>query len=491
MNFKTIITTVTLFLGLTGFAQDNVFLSRDFWDSKPTVKIVKEKIKEGHNIAESNGNNFDPVVYAILQGVDTKVIKYIQSRDGNDVNKLTHDGRTYIFWAAYKGNIEVMEYLLKEGAKTDITDDKGNTILNFAAASGQKNTEVYELCLENGANLKTDLNPDGANALLISAAADKEMTLLDYFTSKGLDLNSTDAKGNDIFNYVARSGDIERLNKLRGMGAKGSDQAFLFAAYGERRKTNGIEVYEYLNGLGFNLKASDKDGVTPFHIVASRNKDLNIINFFLSGKANVNAKDNNGNTPFLNAAKHNDIKVVRELFTKVSDINLVNKKGESAVSLAVADNTSEVVRFLIENKADIAVVDAKGNNIVVPLMASFSAKKTDDFKAKIKLLEAEGVAIDKQQRNGNTLYHLAVAENNLQLIQCIVNYKVDINAKNAEGNTPLLLAAMTAKNTKILEYLLSKGASKKATTDFGETAYDLALENEILEAKQIDINFLK
>ena len=50
---------------------------------------------------------------------------------------------------------------------------------------------------------------------------------------------------------------------------------------------------------------------------------------------------------------------------------------------------------------------------------------------------------------------------------------------------------MTAKNTKILEYLLSKGASKKATTDFGETAYDLALENEILEAKQIDINFLK
>src|SRR5690606_27344835 len=130
------------------------------------------------------------------------------SKKGNDVNKLTHDGRTYIFWAAYKGNVELMEFLLKKGAKTTITDDKGSTILNFAASSGQQNTQVYDLLLKHGANLKKDLTHDGANALLLAAPYDSDLALLNYFPSRGLDLNSVDSNRNGIFNYVAKTGNI-------------------------------------------------------------------------------------------------------------------------------------------------------------------------------------------------------------------------------------------------------------------------------------------
>ena len=46
-------------------------------------------------------------------------------------------------------------------------------------------------------------------------------------------------------------------------------------------------------------------------------------------------------------------------------------------------------------------------------------------------------------------------------------------------------------NNKKLKQLIALGADKTVTTEFGESAYDLASENEILQKKNIDINFLK
>ncbi|MCK7589320.1 ankyrin repeat domain-containing protein [Subsaxibacter sp. CAU 1640] len=473
------------------FAQDNVFLKREFWDSKPTVETIDLKIKEGNDIAEANSNNFDGVVYAILQNAPNATIQYAISKEDNDVNKLTHDGRTYIFWAAYKGNVELMQFLLDKGAKTDLTDDKGNTILNFAAGSGQSDTKVYDLMLERGANLQKDLTPSGANALLLAAPYDKDFSLINYFTSKGLDINSVDSKGNGVFNYVARTGNIDLMNQLLKKGVKGNDNAFIFAAQGTRGTTNGLEVYSYLESVGLNPKAVAKDGETPLHILASRSKDLEVINYFLKKGVDVNQADADGNTPFLNAASRNTLEIVTLLSKNVKDINHQNKKGQSALSLAVANNSSEVVDFLLKNKADIKIVDAEGNDLTAYLMESFSTKQESVFKQKLDLLQNKGFKFGKTQADGDTLYHLALDKNDLFAIKFVEQFKVDVNAKNKEGLTPLHKAAMTAKDSEILEYLISIGAKKDLVTDFDETAYDLASENEILKQKNTSIEFLK
>ena len=488
---KNIITVAVLFLTTQIFAQENVFLDRDFWNTNPTVKTIEVKIKEGNNIAEANSNNFDAVVFAILQDAPLETLKYIQSKKGNDVNKLTHDGRTYIFWAAYKGNIAFMEHLLNKEAKTDITDDKGNTILNFAAGSGQQNTKVYDLCIANGANVEKDLTPNGANALLLAAPYDKGFTLVNYFTSKGVDINSVDRDGNGIFNYVAKTGNIELLNKLIEKGVKGTDNAFIFAAYGTRGKTNTLDFYNYLESVGLNPKKASIKGETPLHILAARSKDLELISYFVNKGLDVNAADNNGNTPFINAASRNTTETIELLTKDLKNINQVNKKGESALALAVANNSPEVVGFLIDNKADVSVLDANKNNLTAYLMKSFSTKKEDVFKQKLDVLAKNGLDITKTQENGNTLYHLALPKNNINILKLIEQFNIDVNAKNKEGNSALHLAALQAKNTEILKYLISIGAKKDATTDFGETPYDLASENEILKAQKTDLDFLK
>lgn len=491
-NFKLKIFVLAILIGLQGFSQDNIFLSRDFWNTKPTPEIIEQKIKEGNNPAEANRNNFDGVVYAILQNAPLETIIYLQSQKGNDVNKLTHDGRTYIFWAAYKGNVELMKHLLNQGAKTDLTDDKGNTILNFAASSGQKNTDVYELCIANGANLKTDLNPDGANALLLSAPYNTDFELIDFFVSKGLDLKSTDAHGNNAFNYVAKTGNTRLMNKLINKGVKGNDQAFMFAAYGTRGKTNGLEVYKFLEENGLKPNSTNHEGVSPLHVLASRSKDTKVINYFLENGLNVNAKDHNGNTPFLNAASRNDLAVVSLLYTyKLENINQANKKGETPLMLAIQNNSPQVVNFLIDNGANVKLADTNGYNLAYYVISGYSNRNKDGFTKKLELLKAAGLDLKAPQKNGNTWYHLAVEKNSLELLKMATEFGQDINAKNKEGNTALLIAAMKAKDDNILKFLLEQGADKTITTDFDETAYDLASENELLKENNVSIKFLK
>ena len=491
-TIKSILVTLFVALSLSTFAQnENIFLDREFWGTQPTVETVKQKIKEGNNPAEANGNNFDGVVYATLQDAPLKTITFMISQKGNDVNKLTHDGRTYAFWAAYKGNAELVQYLLENGAKTNITDDKGNSIINFAAGSGQQNTKVYDLVIKYGADVQKDLNPDGANALLIAAPNDPDFKLVSYFQSKGLDINSVDSDGNGIFNYVTKKGQIESLKALLKKGIKGTDQAFIFAANGARGTTNGIEVYTYLERVGLNPNVTNKEGESALHILAARSKDLDVIKFLLDKGLEVSTKDSKGNNALMYAASSNNLEVVNLLADNLKNHDDINKKGQSALTLAVGGNTSDVVAFLIKKDYKTALVDTDGNSLNYYLIESYSPKNKDVFFEKMALLKANKVDLTKVQKNGNTWFHLAAEKNSLDLLKLALKMNQDINAKNSEGNTALHLAALKASDDSVLKFLIENGAKKDIVTDFEESAYDLAKENELLKKGNTSIEFLK
>jgi ankyrin repeat protein len=107
------------------------------------------------------------------------------------------------------------------------------------------------------------------------------------------------------------------------------------------------------------------------------------------------------------------------------------------------------------------------------------------------MLEEKGLTAATPQKNGNTLYHLAVMKNDLGLLKRIQALGIDVNAKNSEGITALHKAAMIAKDDTVMKYLVSVGAKKEAVTNFNETAFDLASENESLSKSKISITFLK
>jgi ankyrin repeat protein len=150
-----------------------------------------------------------------------------------------------------------------------------------------------------------------------------------------------------------------------------------------------------------------------------------------------------------------------------------------------------MVAFLIKNNADTSIIDKKGNNLAYYLVNSYSNKNVNNFKEKLKLLKSKGVFMKAKQAEGNTLYHIAVLKGNLNLIKQLDSFDININTKNDEGMTALHLAAMKAEDDLIIKHLISQGADPKIRTEFNESVFDLASENEILENKNIPLNFLK
>ena len=477
-----------------GMAQgDNAFLDRAFWKTSPSVGDVKQKIEQGNDPTAATSANFDGVVYAILENAPLETVKYLLSLKGNEVTKITHDGRNYLMWASYNGDLELVKLLVALGSDTKILDDRGNTVLTFTAGAGQLDPNLYQYILSQGGSIM-ETNHNGANALHLLVPHIKDLSQLDYFIDKGLDLNSVDLQGNTLFNYAARMGNIAIMDQLIATGMdpaalnEEGANAMVYASYGGRGHTNPLSVYEYLHGKNVAANVVTKDGVTPLHGIASRTADTAVVDFFLDKGVDVNQVDAEGNTSFLNAVAGNNLEIAHYLFPKVEDIDHTNNGGHSALTLALGNKAGGFFDFLLSKGADATLVDKDGNTLAYHAFKAYDTEKSAHF---LSTLKDRGVDLAQDQGKGNTLFHLAVSQELPSLIDKAVELGVDIDKKNQDGLTPLHLAAMKSKDGSLLQALIAQGADKSILTDFEESALDLARENELLSKNGVALNFLE
>jgi ankyrin repeat protein len=477
--------------------QKNILLEQSFWKTAPDVNTVKAEIAKGNNPAEANANAFDVAVIAINNDAPLASIKYILDQPGNPLNKSTHDNRIYLHWAAYRGNTELVEYLITKGSDINFEDSHGTTPIAFAAGNGMLNSAVCEAFFKAGLDPKKKYNDD-ANILLLAIAFDKDLTLTDYLVTKGLSLKDVDKNGNTAFDYAARTGNVPLLKKLSEKGVKHTENALLIATQGTRRETTPLETYKYLiEEVKIKPTATNKSGDNVLHLLVNKPNQGEIIAYFLAKGVDANKVNKEGNTPVMVAAGARETAALEKLLPVAKNINLQNPKGESALTMAVRSGTPEAVALLLNKGADVNVKDKDSNNLGVYLVQSYrpagreaNAAK-DPFEAKTKLLQEKGLNLAAAQKDGSTLYHYAIAKNDLNLIKKLADLKIDVNAKNKDGITALHKAAMVAKDDTILKYLVSIGAKKEINTEFDESAYALAKENESLTKSNVSVEFLK
>tara|TARA_Y100000385_G_C13104802_1_gene646860 strand:- start:2487 stop:3710 length:1224 start_codon:yes stop_codon:yes gene_type:complete len=407
---------------MSSFGQsENIFLERSYWKENPTIEDVKSRIKSGVDPAEFNQHKFDAVTWAIIEKVPNSTVWFLLEQEGNDVNKRSHDGRTPIFWAAYRGNIELMTQLIAKGAKTDLIDDHGFSLVNFAATTGQIDVDLYNLCIKNGVRLNEELDKDGATPLLLITPYLKSLEMVRYFEDKGLSFDQKDKHGNNAFVYAARTGNQLLMNLAleRWLDPRANnDAALIFAIKGARSVKNSVEVYRYLVEAGLSTATKDDQGMTALHHLASRCNDTEVFDFFFSKASDLNLKDSEGNTPFL---------------------------------IAIESNSIEIIHFFSQKSVNKEIVNGRGENAL----------------------------------------HIAVKRNDIAVVNEALTFDLDINAKTSEGNTALHIACMKAKDEELLKILITAGADKNSLTDFEESAFDLANENEALQSANIDLTFLK
>ena len=475
-------------------AQTNSLLNGEFWKKKPDITIVKAEVAKGNSPSQSNAASHDPVTMAINNGADFETVKYLIEQPGNSIDKNTHGVRTYLHWATSKGDPQLVKYLLDKGSDVNRTDEKAVTPLAFGASAGMANPAIYEMFFKAGVNPKQKYT-DGANVLLFAIGNDTDFALTEYLTKKGLSVKDTDDLGRTAFDYAARTANKKQLSAIAKKGAKPTDNALIFASQGSRFSANTPETFKYLvEEVKLNPNAKGLDGETVLHNLVKKQKQDEAIAYFIAKGVDVNTKDNNGDNVLMIAASTNNLDAVKTILAKTKDINTTNNNGETALVAAIKSGSPEIVNYLIENGAKTNIETSNGNLATYLVQAYKPARgneKNTVFEEKLEILKNNKVNLTAKNKNGETLYHTAVIKNDLNLLKALENLNIDINAANNEGFTPLHKAALVAKNEQILKYLIEKGANKTMVTEFDETAYDLASDNELLKQNNISIEFLK
>ncbi|MCH2379054.1 MAG: ankyrin repeat domain-containing protein, partial [Pedosphaera sp.] len=210
---------------------------------------------------------------------------------GTDLNQRGVDQNTPLMIAITFGRLDVAKALIKGGVKLNLKNKEGNTALMTAAFLGQP--EIVKALLEKGADINAK-NNTGSTALA-SAELPWELAkgILDFLSAvvhgpAGVTLDYEKIK-------AARPVCAQILRDAGGKAAAPAEAGggtLMDAVFNEDLAAVKKLIAE---GANVNMRKAD-DGSTPLH-VAVFVCNIEIMKVLIAAKADVNAKNNKGETP--------------------------------------------------------------------------------------------------------------------------------------------------------------------------------------------------
>ena len=177
-------------------------------------------------------------------------------------------------------------------------------------------------------------------------------------------------------------------------------------------------------------------------LVASQNDSRQLVEMLLRIGANVNAGDQNGDTPLHWAAWQGDEDRVRQLLAYQPNMQLRDIWGKTAGDLARERSHNAILRLLGEEpvpepSTGLRVADSPSD------IEALQRAVENSQKSNVIELFKKGMDVNQRLENDNTLLHLAVKYGCGEIARLLIDvYELDPKATNKEGSNALHRAAL-------------------------------------------------
>lgn len=344
--------------------------------------------------------------------------------------------------------------LLQAGADIAARDPNGETPLHLAA--GFRNAAAVAALLEAGADVHATTRR--GDTPLHDAARYGSAEIVNALLEAGADVHATSRGGDTPLHAAARHGGTAIANASLAQLYPGAD-------------VRGAEIVNALLDAGADVNVGAGGYGTPLRFAAALSGGTisGAVNALLEAGADVNFADSSGNTPLLAAA--------------------TNPPGEWP---RPSGTSAELPLKLLALGAD---PNARGSGGVTPLYKT--ALGVTDAPRVIRALLEAGANPRTLTDNGASALH-AAAERRLartpEVITLLVDAGMDVNARNALGETPLHLARTYNILPAVTSALLDAGADPGARDLAGSTPLQFAAsvgwdrQVSLLAAAGADVN---
>ena len=415
--------------------------------------------------------------YNAIRADDTPtVIRMIE--EGFDVDHHIFGHRPPLIFAIVAERHTIVQTLLLQGADPNLADRSGETALHYAVKL-QQPQNVLQL-LRYGADPATK-GKEGLTPLEIAHAL-HDPTLLKLIRETR-PLVGDDSNQIDRFKLAA-AGNLHAIVHTRPTPAQLQERD-------ERHRTllhhavfgNNPKLVVWLLNKSINIDSADLYGITPLIIAASHPKFTKILDVLLARHATLEHRTNNQATALTLALRNGNAEGAKRLIEHGANILCVDGPHTplSLVHRALdhypeaADSFREIQTMLLDRGAHCDI--ATNRSGWTPLFHTAARRQDEDNKAHLRLLLQLGSDVNRRDRNGRTPLMVAASMGRMYAVEMLLKNYADIDRLDRYGWSALMLAVYY-NHIQIVEFLLQCGCDANLTSAQGLNAMKIARKHQ-------------
>jgi ankyrin repeat protein/predicted DNA-binding WGR domain protein len=360
------------------------------------------------------------------------------------------EGRRAVHYAAACTSSKPLELLIRHGANVNEMDKKKITPIMVAARYNR--TETLKLLISKGVSCKIK-SREGKSAIHYACEHGSYDALKLLIPES--DINQPGGERKTPLIYCAMKGHYRCMELLLEHKAKVlCKDKFKRSALILAVKNGHSKEASLLLSKGAPFDHPDSSNNYPIHYAAAYGW-VECIDLLVKAGANINAVNDWKIPPLLIAMLKEQIGCVERLLKEHSiDINCKDEQGRTLLSQTIEvlslDTLRQIEYFLFEKKADPDIPDLNG---WTPL--HYLCNKSPPNCQNTLLSYSERVKWNQEASDWRQ-----------KALEFLLKAKCNINAKNQDGFTPIMLA-LQKKNTKIAIILIQSGVDLTMTTEKG------------------------
>jgi ankyrin repeat protein len=420
----------------------------------------------------------EKTIYVAAAQGDVEAVKALLKKDPNLVNApASNDGMSALHWAAFMDRLDVVKALIENGANVNICSTPYDVTPLFWAVR-KDHLDAAKLLIEKGADVKIKMK-NGGTILHSPGTFETAKLLID----NGADVNAKDNNGITPLHSIANKGNLSAVQRVLFDKSGGTAATWNtdFEKHRDAAEKVTVEIAELLIKNGADINAKDEKGDTPLSSAkAAKNKALVefLEKYNASGTSSVQpaeqvkqpaagqTENKEDRFPLRSAVAKGDVEKVKELIAKGYNINTQDDANWTPLHNSAQAGRKEIAELLMASGAD---VNAKNKDGWTALMFATVGGYTEIVKS---LLE-KGADVNAKNNDGWTALMFVMEKGYIEIVKSLLEKGADVNAKNKDGWTALTFATVKG-HSEIAKLLLDKGADVNAKNERGDTPLSIA-----------------